>query len=179
MTELTHVLWLESAIGKEMTDAEARELLLLSRRESYKAGEALFKEGDAAEEFFLIVEGDIDVLKRGDGEKTSVLATLSQGAILGEMRLLTQERRSATARAKTDAMVLRVRWEDFQSFLTDSPTGAYKLIYALARLLAARLKRINAKVAELTTTENTNPGPDPKLEEFATFKQKLLSDWSF
>lgn len=176
MTELTHRLWMESAIGKELTDAEARELLLLSRRENYRAGEALFREGDEAVEFFLIVEGEIDVVKATEGGRTSILATLSHGSILGEMSLLTHERRSASAVAKSDATVLRVRWEDFQHLLRDDPAAAYKLVFALARLLALRLKRINLKVAELTTQ---SPEPDHKLEEFAAFKQKLLSDWSF
>lgn len=179
MTDFTHTIWRQSAIGKEMTDSEARELLLLSRREDYKAGEVLFKEEDPAAEFFLIVSGEFDVIKKGYEDKPSVLATLAAGAILGETSLLTQESRSATARAKSDATILRVRWEDFEAFLGENPTGAYKIVLGLARLLAIRLKRINAKVTDLTTVENSNPAPDQKLEEFANFKQKLLSDWSF
>lgn len=179
MTELTLTLWQQSAIGRDMSEAEARELLLLSRREHYALGEALFREGDVAAEFFLIVDGEVDVIKRGHDEKTSVLATLGAGAILGETSLLTREARSATAQARSDATVLRVRWEDFESFLRENPAGAYQIVFGLARLLAMRLKRINAKVADLTTSEGVLPEPDPKFEEFASFKHKLLSEWSF
>lgn len=179
LTDFTHTIWRQSAIGKEMTDADARELLLLSRREDYAAGEELFTEGDPAAEFFLIVSGEVDVIKRGHENKPSVLATLGAGSILGETSLLTQESRSATARAKSNSTILRVRWEDFEAFLEENPAGAYKIVFGLARLLAIRLKRINAKITDLTTAENTNPAPETKLEEFANFKQKLLSDWSF
>ena len=68
---------------------------------------------------------------------------------------------------------------DFQELLRHNPGVAYKLVYALASVLAMRLKRINLKVAELTTTEVTGVSNKSKLEEFASFKKKLMSEWSF
>lgn len=178
MTDINHHIWQKSAIGKELTEAEAIELHLVSKREEYRGGQHIFEEGSPAREFFLIVEGEIEVVKRAENDRVAVLATLGPLSLLGEMSLLSLENRSATARVKGNAKVLRVEWRDFEELLENNPTAAYKLIYAMARVLAGRLKRINLKVAELTTSSEPTV-EDKKLEEFATFKQKLLSDWSF
>lgn len=179
MTDINHHIWERSAIGKELSEAEAIELHLLSKREEYAGGQHIFEQGDPAREFFLIVEGEVEVVKRADNERVAVLATLGPLSLLGEMSLLSQEDRSASARVKGHAKVLRVEWRQFQELLAHNPTAAYKLIYAMARVLAGRLKKINLKVAEMTTSSTGPSVEDKKLEEFATFKQKLLSDWSF
>ncbi len=176
-TEVNHRLWMTSVIGKELTDGEARELYMASKREAYKKDETLFREGDEAVAFFLIVSGDIDIEKSSGGTVTQI-AQLGTGSIVGEMSLLTHEKRGACARVATDeAVVLRVDWRDFERLLADDRAAAYKMMVALARLLAGRLKRINLKVADLMAS--SGPGEGQKLEEFADFKQKLMRDWSF
>ncbi len=177
MTEISASLWSQSAIGKELSEAEAYELFAVSKREHYAKDEVLFDEGSPAVAFFLIVDGDIDIEKRGDQGRVSTIATLTPGAVVGEMSLLVNEDRSAAARVKTDdATVLRVEWTDFEQLLSENRAAAYKLILALARLLAYRLKRVNLKVAELSTKDEISA---PKLEEFASFKSKLMNEWSF
>jgi CRP-like cAMP-binding protein len=178
MSKVDHKVWMESAIGREFTEAEAREIHYICRREEYGEGEKLFVEGNPAVEIFLIVEGEVDVVKKGFEGRPTTLATLGPGAILGEMSLLMQDQRSASAVTRTAAMVLRVEWEHFQKLLKNEPQVAFKVVNGLARLLATRLKRINAKVAELTTLDE--PLQDgQRIEEFASFKKKLMSDWSF
>ena len=96
------------------------------------------------------------------------------------MSLLTSEKRGAGARVTSDGCVLlQVEWKAFEALLDDNRAAAFKLILAMARLLAGRLKRINLKVAELLTREGETAEEHPKLEEFAKFKSKLLNDWSF
>lgn len=175
MTEISASLWSTSSIGKELSEAEAYELFAVSKRETYEKDALLFDEGSPAVAFFLIVEGEIAIEKTVENG-LSTIATLTPGAVVGEMSLLVNEDRSAAARVCSDgAKVLRVEWTDFQQLLTENRAAAYKLILALARLLAYRLKRVNLKVAELSTKD----GSGPKLEEFASFKSKLMNDWSF
>jgi CRP-like cAMP-binding protein len=179
VTEISHHLWLKSGIGNDITDGDARELFMVSRRERYTKGEKLFDEGDEPAAFFLVADGTIDVLKRGLDGSTMVLATMSEGAIVGEMSLLTQEKRSAGAIVVSDnATVLRVLRKDFEELLTQSPQVAYKLVYALARVLALRLRNVNTKLAEMSA-RNQDHAPHEQIEEFAAFKNRLFSDWSF
>ena len=173
MNEINHRAWLESGIGKDMTDGEARELFMISRRERFQPGEKLFSEGEAANAFFLVCKGEVDVVKRD-----SLLATLGPGSLVGEMSLLTAEQRSAAAVVRSEATVLRVAWKDFEELLNQSPQAAYKLMFSIARVMALRIHAINARLAELQA-KNANQAPHEQIEEFQDFKKKLLSDWSF
>lgn len=173
MTEINHKAWLDSGIGRDMTDGEARELFMISRREHFQSGERLFDEGETPAAFFLVCKGEVDVVKQD-----ALLATLGPGSLVGEMSLLTKEKRSAAAVVKTEAVVLRVAWKDFEDMLSQSPQAAYKLMVSIARLMALRLHAINARLAELSM-KNANQAPHEQIEEFQDFKKKLLSDWSF
>ncbi len=177
--EISHQLWLKSVIGKDLTDGEARELFMISRRELYKKGDHLFEQGDDPIALFLLAEGTVEIVKTTGNRHTTTLAALSGGSIVGEMSLLTREKRSAAAVVTTDqAMALRVSWKDFEELLEQNPAVAYKLMYALARVLASRLRNINARLAEMAE-RNENNAPHEQIEEFQTFKKKLFSDWSF
>lgn len=178
-SEISHHTWLKSVLGKDLSDGEARELFMISRRERYQKGERLFDEGEDPVALFLLAEGTVEITKRIGGGNTTGLAALSAGAIVGEMSLLTREKRSASAVVTSPAAtVLRVSWKEFEELLGQNPAVAYKLMYALARVLAVRLRNINARLAEMAE-RNQNHAPHEQIEEFQSFKNKLFSDWSF
>jgi CRP/FNR family cyclic AMP-dependent transcriptional regulator len=163
MTAISHELWMKSVLGRELEEGEARELFLISTRENYKRDALLFKQGDPSKSLYLIVEGEIDIEKETDGN-TVTIATLVPGVVVGEMSLLTDEDRSASARVSTDeATVLAISWEDLQKMMRENQSSAYKLIYALSRLLAHRLKRINLKVAEMLANQEPAQRPSAPL----------------
>ena len=180
MTSVSHELWMNSVLGRELEEGEARELFLISKREAYNKDDLLFRQGDKSRSLYLIVDGEIDIEKDTNNGKVTI-ATLVPGVVLGEMSLLTDEDRSASARVCTEnATVLAIAWDDLQKMMSENQSSAYKLIYALSRLLAHRLKRINLKVADMLANRGEGPQrPGEKLEEFARFKQKLFRDWSF
>lgn len=176
---MSHQLWLKSAVGKDLSDGEARELFMISRRERFQQGDKLFDEGEEPVALFLLSEGTVEINKRIGGGNTTPLAHLAAGSIVGEMSLLTKEKRSASAVVTSqNATVLRVMWKDFEELLAQNPAVAYKLMYALARVLAVRLRNINTRLAEMAD-RNQNNAPHEQIEEFQSFKKKLFSDWSF
>lgn len=178
MTEISHHLWLASDMGKDMTEGEARELFLISRRDRFGVGERLFEEGQAPKELFLLADGEVDIVKKGVGKSVTTLATLGAGSVIGEMSLLMKENRSASAVVTKDAMVLCVTWKDFEELLLQNPLVATKLVLGIARVMAARLKGINAKLTDMVA-RSENHAPHEQIEEFATFKRKVMGDWSF
>jgi CRP-like cAMP-binding protein len=173
-------LWLQSVIGKDLMDGEARELFMISRRELYKKGEKLFEEGEDPVALFLLAEGTVEIQKKiGHSGHTTALASLSAGSIVGEMSLLTKDKRSAAAVVTTNtAMALRVSWKELEELLAQNPAVAYKFMYALSRVIATRLRNINSRLAEMAD-RNLNNAPHEQIEEFQSFKKKLFSDWSF
>lgn len=177
--EISHHTWLKSIIGKELSESEARELFMISRRESYHRGDTLFTEGEDPSALFLVAMGEVDIRKKlGDGS-THSLAVHHAGAVVGEMSFLTREQRSATAVVTSpEATVLRVTAKDLNELLAREPAVSSKFMFALASVLAGRLRAVNKRLTELAAA-NLDHNPHEQIEEFEAFKRKLFSDWSF
>jgi NADH dehydrogenase len=84
----------------------------------YEPGETVFEEGDAGDSLFMILSGEVEVLKLAGGEPEHI-GTLAAGAYFGEMALLGRRPRSATTRAATPLDLLVLPASDF-SALADS-----------------------------------------------------------
>jgi CRP/FNR family transcriptional regulator, cyclic AMP receptor protein len=102
---------------------------------SYKAGDIIFKEGDPAEELFVVKTGSVEI-RLGD----RVLDTLPERSIFGEMALIDRGPRSATAVAATDATLVPVGEKQFLFLVSGTPYFALNLM----RVLVRRLRSSNA-----------------------------------
>jgi len=94
------------------------------------AGEALMRQGDAAQELVAIVAGVAAVERDG-----YALPRRRAGDFVGELALLTGRPRSATVTALTDVRVLVVERPQFERLLREAPSIANKLLIALAQRL--------------------------------------------
>jgi Na+/H+ antiporter len=83
-------------------------------------GEMLFRENDRGDSMFIIARGAVHVIKRIDGEDV-ILDILGGGDILGEMALLTGERRTASIRAATAVTLGRIDAEAFNHLMETQP----------------------------------------------------------
>src|SRR5256885_2057097 len=96
----------------EMLSAPELEFVAdLSRPRRYAVGEIVFEEGELGDSLFVIVEGEVEVLRKNDGGELKTLTTLRAPAFFGEMSLIDKEYRSATVRAKTEAVLLHLSAE--------------------------------------------------------------------
>jgi CRP-like cAMP-binding protein len=102
-----------------------------------KAGETIFKEGEAAKELYVIQSGQVEI-QLGN----RLLATLEANDIFGEMSLIDSGPRSATAIAKTDVALIPISKKDFLSLVTRAPTFALDIMSMMARRLRAANKAI-------------------------------------
>ncbi len=96
------------------------------------AGTVLCKEGALGREFFVIVDGSIEVTR--DGER---IATREAPDFVGEIALLTEVRRTATVRAITPVRCLILMRGDFRAVLDGNRSIERKVMAALAERLAA------------------------------------------
>jgi CRP-like cAMP-binding protein len=97
---------------------------------AYKAGEIIFKEGEPANEFFVIQSGEVDI-QFGN----RLLGTLGDRDIFGEMALIDAAPRSATAVAKTDVKIVPVGEKQFLFLVGRTPHFALNVMRTLARRL--------------------------------------------
>jgi hypothetical protein len=98
------------------------------------AGEYVFREGDIGTEMFIIHEGQVEILKRIGGEERQ-LAVLEKGDFFGEMSLLEELPRAASARALTAAKLLEINGSTFDRMLRNNPEIAVRMMRKLSRRL--------------------------------------------
>ena len=104
------------ALFKSLT-AEALDVLLPgSTQINVPSGELLFAEGDAAESFYIVLDGTFELLRR-EGTREVALRHDGAGAALGLFGLFTAQIRSASARAIGDCTVIQIRGEKLQHLL--------------------------------------------------------------
>ena len=101
---------------------------------SFKAGGVIFREGDVANELFVIKCGQVRIQI---GNRT--VTELGQESIFGEMALIDSEPRSATATAITDVELVPVSEKQFLFLVSQTPYFALKVM----RVLAQRLRVTN------------------------------------
>jgi CRP-like cAMP-binding protein len=100
-----------------------------------KAGSVIFREGEAADQLFVIKSGEVRIQI---GNRT--ITELSAGDIFGEMALIDNEPRSATAVAMTDVELVPVSEKQFLFLVSQTPYFALKVMRVLARRLRATTK---------------------------------------
>jgi signal transduction histidine kinase len=116
------------------------------------AGEVLFEEGDPGDAAYVVVDGDVEVLMQ-TGTRDAVVAVRGVGDVIGEGALLRSAPRSATARARADAILLRIPREGVDDLLATSLDAARTLFNALvdrAEESAARMRH-GERMAQLGT----------------------------
>jgi CRP/FNR family transcriptional regulator, cyclic AMP receptor protein len=97
-----------------------------------EAGSVIFREGEAADQLFVIKSGEVRIQI---GNRT--ITELSAGDIFGEMALIDNEPRSATAVAMTDVELVPVSEKQFLFLVSQTPYFALKVMRVLARRLRA------------------------------------------
>jgi HD-GYP domain-containing protein (c-di-GMP phosphodiesterase class II) len=106
----------------------------------YASGELIVKENEAAERFFIIENGKIEIVKHFEDGTHLVLGVHSDGEFFGEMALLDEGPRSATVRAVDATAVFEIARQDFETLIYKSPI----LAYSIKRELSSRLRETGA-----------------------------------
>ena len=99
---------------------------------SIEAGQAIFTEGQAGDVMYAVVEGEVQIVLRGQ-----VLETIGEGGIFGELALLDDRPRSASAVAGTDCKVAVIDLKRFGVLIQQTPFFAVEVM----RVMAERLRR--------------------------------------
>jgi CRP-like cAMP-binding protein len=131
----------EVPMFRDVDPSRLKLLAFTSERISYKAGQRLFAQGDAADAAYVLLEGKVDVMLMNAGNQIKV-AELGRNAIVGEMGILSDMPRSATVVAAEPSSALRIDKRVFLELLIQFP----QMSVAIMRELAKRLERTNAQL---------------------------------
>ncbi|HKJ39147.1 MAG TPA: SpoIIE family protein phosphatase [Anaerolineales bacterium] len=115
-----------------------------------KPGEILFKEGDPGEHLYVVVKGDLEILKAPDTEDELILNTIHEGEYIGEMSLATGAPRTASVRGRGEVVLLSLSRQQFNNLLHKHP----ELASTMVSVLSYRLDNTNVATFRDLTEKN-------------------------
>jgi CRP/FNR family cyclic AMP-dependent transcriptional regulator len=112
-----------------------------------RAGDALIRRGEPDRTLYFVLDGELEVIAHfGDGLSMGRLALVGPGSVLGEQSFFDGGPRSAGAWAVDDCEVAAMTPDQYAAFEESNPGLARDLLFALGRILAARLRATTARV---------------------------------
>jgi CRP-like cAMP-binding protein len=116
----------------DLSDAEISGLTQSTRIEQYKAGHVIIREGRVGAAFFILVWGEVEVIKGIATEEPEVVTVLRAGDFFGEIAVIKHGTRSASVKAIADTTCLVIRRLDLDAYLERYPGIATKVNAVLA-----------------------------------------------
>lgn len=147
----------QSDIFYQFTPTQLEMVANLCTEVVFQDGEIIFKENSSSKELYIITEGEVEILIDpalvGTPEKNkrtgSVIATMRRGQSFGEIALVDEGLRSATARAAQKETRLLVISRDKLIMLCETyPQLGYRLMYNLAADIAMKIRNTDLRIRE-------------------------------
>ncbi|HMM57912.1 MAG TPA: cyclic nucleotide-binding domain-containing protein [Rudaea sp.] len=129
---------LQSRFAPEASADQLADVVANSRLERFKAGDVLFNEGETGDCLHLVRVGSLTI-SRNIGGKDVVLSYVPAGNYVGEMALMGESRRSATARAAIASETVRLDGESFKKLVNRIPVLRLRLQSEYRQRTAANL----------------------------------------
>jgi CRP/FNR family cyclic AMP-dependent transcriptional regulator len=104
---------------------------------SFPAGHVIFKEDETGDVAYVILEGEVDLTFKGH-----LLETVASGGLIGEMALIDNQTRSATATAKTETKAVAINKDRFIFMVQETPWFALEVM----KIMADRLRHEHEKI---------------------------------
>ncbi len=152
----------------------------------YSTNEIIFCEFEPGNEFYFLQSGKVKIVKLINNRE-KIIDVLEEGDVFGEMSILEQEPRSATALASEPVKVLKFHRDNFDALLKGNPQLAYKLLVifskriydAKRRLMILLLDEPQLKVMDvLCMLAEQNPQLDFQNEFSLDVKSQDIANWS-
>jgi signal transduction histidine kinase len=128
-----------SALLKSLTDGEKAELCSMAVQRSYAAGQEIFREGDPGDGVYVVQSGRVAISARLSGGGHRIFSQVSPGDFFGEMAVLDQQPRSATATAAEATEVYFIPHGEMVGLLTRST----RLSRAMLHEISQRMREFN------------------------------------
>jgi hypothetical protein len=137
MSDVERVLFLRKvSLFGELAPQDMRRVAAVADERAFVDGETIADQGEPGDELHIVVDGAVRVVRADPGTGSEAeLARRTQGDVVGEMALITQEPRMASLVALGDVRTLRLGRQEFEGVLRERPDTAIAVI----RVLSLRL----------------------------------------
>ena len=139
-----------SALGAGLSQQQVEVLAGLVRRETFKSGEVIAREGTVDDRLVIVVDGTLEVVRHRGTPDETVLATLHGGELAHELGFLDGTPRYATLVATNPAHVLMLERARLETLIDSDPRVLYAVMRAIVRTTHQLQVRLSMQAAELT-----------------------------
>jgi CRP-like cAMP-binding protein len=146
-----------SLVGRE----DLKRIAGLARSHQYYGGDIIIREGDRDNRLFILVEGEVEVIKGLGGKWERSIRALGPGSYFGEMALIDDLLRSASVVARGDVAVLSLTREHFRKVIDRYPAVAFDVLQMMSR----RIRTIEKTLAKTLGSSLPICGSCKKIRE--------------
>lgn len=141
----------------DLSEAQLDLVASICQERAYGLGEVIFEENSASDELFIIAEGEVDILvdpslvsdQPDRPARPTTIATLRRGQSFGEIALVDQGLRSATARSASHrTRLIVIPREPLMTLCESEPVLGYRLMRNLAADLATKIRSADLWIRE-------------------------------
>ncbi|HOW28402.1 MAG TPA: cyclic nucleotide-binding domain-containing protein [Elusimicrobiota bacterium] len=139
------------SVFQQLDKAVLSQLAKTVVQESYPAGDTIFAEGKWGDSLYLLVEGEVLIRKTVNKKQgiAKTLALLTPGEFFGEMALLENTLRSASAVARRPVVLMRLPRQVFNRLLQKNTKVALQLMQGLVKTFSGRLRQTTAELVSI------------------------------
>ncbi len=116
---------------------------------TYAENTVLFEEGNRGDYLCFVLEGTLELRKESVSSKQTVTAKFGRGSVMGEMSLIDQYPRAATARVTANSKLLVLRRESFDQLAEQLPRIGFRFLREIARIFTLRLRRSSGRFSDI------------------------------
>ncbi len=131
-------------IFSDLTAAELAAIAAVTQEMDYPDNSTVIKQGKVGETVFLIVDGEVEVIKEKEDGEQIILDKIGAGDSFGEMALLDNEMRSATIRTIKPSCFLILHQQEFNETVMEYPRIALKI----SKVLSSRIRHLHLKIKQ-------------------------------
>ena len=140
----------DSPLFRDLDETERTLVLTIGQVRTFRAEEAIFREGDAGDGLYIVIKGAVRISKHtASGEEA--LAVLESGAFFGEMALVDFSARAADAVANVTTEAFFIPLKELRNLIESHHGIALKVLFALCEALTQRLRETNERYMTVFT----------------------------
>ncbi len=112
----------------------------------FEFNDIIFDEGSLGQSMLVIISGEVRITQISNNSSEEALIILKKGDLFGEMALIEEMPRSATAIAHKNCVILEIKREKFVNFINKNPSIGLKILWKLTKTLSSRLRETDNKL---------------------------------
>jgi len=125
----------EISFFNSLSDEDIQKLESISAERHFDDGAVIFHEGSVGDNFFIIIEGTVEIWKHYGEKDQDLLAVYGPGQSFGEVALIDDFHRSATVVAREDMKSLSISCENFKKIITDSGSVSLSIMKSVTAMI--------------------------------------------